>query len=158
MQIHLESAGNAIIHRSVDSEERRNAFKELARSLKSDPEVLAIAQLSNAGRQTPVTLCKNPISASSVQLKAMRRGTGFGVPKALSVEEIKTQVIPNFVFAAKYCQEMGFDGVQLHCAHGYLLAQFISLTTNERTDEYGGSALNRCRLILEIFEAIRYCA
>ncbi|KAE9548669.1 hypothetical protein FO519_008115 [Halicephalobus sp. NKZ332] len=153
--IHLESAGNAIIHKSVDSRERRSAFGDLAKAMKAVPEVLAIAQLSNAGRQTPVTLCKNPISASEVQLKTVRRGTGFGVPKSLSVDEIKEQVIPDFVFAAKFCYEVGFDGIQLHCAHGYLLAQFISLTTNERTDEYGGSAFNRCRLILEIYEAIR---
>ena len=50
---------------------------------------------------------------------------------------------------------VGFDGVELHSAHGYLLAQFISETTNHRTDQYGGSLDNRVRLNLEIYEAIR---
>lgn len=80
---------------------------------------------------------------------------GFGNPKALTIEEIQVEVIDRFVYAAKYCKDCGFDGVQLHSAHGYLLAQFISPTTNKRTDKYGGSALNRVRLVLEIYEAIR---
>lgn len=50
---------------------------------------------------------------------------------------------------------LGFDGIQLHAAHGYLLAQFLSPTTNKRGDKYGGSPMNRVRLILEIYEAIR---
>ena len=104
---HLESAGNAIIDPSLDSPERREAFTNLAKAMKSDPETLAVAQLSNAGRQTPLALCENPISASDVQLMANRRGYGFGKPKTLTVEEIKTLVIDHFVFAAKFCKDVG---------------------------------------------------
>uniref|UniRef100_A0AC34R237 NADH:flavin oxidoreductase/NADH oxidase N-terminal domain-containing protein n=1 Tax=Panagrolaimus sp. JU765 TaxID=591449 RepID=A0AC34R237_9BILA len=149
------AAGNAIIHKSVDNVERRIAFANLAKAMKSDPNVLAIAQLSNAGRQTPITICKNPISPSVVQLQVKRRGTGFGIPRELTIDEIKNQVIPDFVFAAKFCKDSGFDGIEIHSAHGYLLAQFLSLSTNKRTDEYGGSAENRIRIHLEIYDAIR---
>ncbi|KAG9125702.1 hypothetical protein FRC07_006531, partial [Ceratobasidium sp. 392] len=60
-----------------------------------------------------------------------------------------------FVYAAGVAHRTGYDGVQLHGAHGYLLAQFLSQTTNNRTDEYGGSIQNRSRIIREIVNAIR---
>ncbi|VDK51752.1 unnamed protein product, partial [Cylicostephanus goldi] len=80
---------------------------------------------------------------------------GFGKPVPLSIEQIKSEVIDRFVFAAKFAFELGFDGVQLHAAHGYLLSQFLSPLTNKRTDQYGGSAENRMRIVQEIFQAIR---
>uniref|UniRef100_A0A914CWW6 NADH:flavin oxidoreductase/NADH oxidase N-terminal domain-containing protein n=1 Tax=Acrobeloides nanus TaxID=290746 RepID=A0A914CWW6_9BILA len=72
---HLESAGNAIIDQRIESTEHRNAFRKIANAIKSDGSV-AIAQLSNAGRQTPITINEHPFSASDVQLKVMRRGAG----------------------------------------------------------------------------------
>jgi 2,4-dienoyl-CoA reductase-like NADH-dependent reductase (Old Yellow Enzyme family) len=154
-KIHLEAAGNAIIDPSLNSPERREAFANLAKAMKQDPGVLALAQLSNAGRQTPQFLCDEPISASDIQLMATRRGYGFGKPRALKLEEIKPLVIDHFVFAAKFAKDAGFDGCEIHSAHGYLLAQFMSESTNNRTDKYGGSLENRVRLNLEIYEAIR---
>lgn len=61
----------------------------------------------------------------------------------------------DFVDAAKAAKELGFDGIQLHCAHGYLLSQFLDPNTNHRTDEYGGSAENRFRFVGECLTAIR---
>lgn len=60
-----------------------------------------------------------------------------------------------FSYAAEYLQKAGFDGIELHAAHGYLLSQFLSETSNQRTDEYGGNLGNRLRLVVEIAEAIR---
>uniref|UniRef100_A0A1I7YP71 Oxidored_FMN domain-containing protein n=1 Tax=Steinernema glaseri TaxID=37863 RepID=A0A1I7YP71_9BILA len=151
---HLESAGNAIIHESIENPERREAFKKWAETMKASGS-LAVAQLSHAGRVTPFAVNSTPFSASDVQLGGVRRGSAFGKPIPLTQEQIKENVIKNFVYAAKYCYEAGFDGVQLHAAHGYLLAQFCSPTTNLRTDDYGGSIENRSRIIFEIYEAIR---
>ena len=64
-------------------------------------------------------------------------------------------VIEGFAHAAEYLEKAGYDGIQLHCAHGYLLAQFISQTTNKRTDKYGGSLANRARVLIDIANAIR---
>uniref|UniRef100_A0A7E4VCN0 Oxidored_FMN domain-containing protein n=1 Tax=Panagrellus redivivus TaxID=6233 RepID=A0A7E4VCN0_PANRE len=152
---HLESAGNVIIHKSIDSPERREAFKRYLAAFKAGSDNLAILQLSNAGRQTPLALAKHPISASDVQLLAMRRGSGYGKPRALTTEEVRQNVVHDFAYAARYAYDSGFDGVQIHSAHGYLLAQFFSETTNKRTDQYGGSLENRTRLNLVIYEAIR---
>ncbi|CEN61918.1 hypothetical protein ASPCAL08563 [Aspergillus calidoustus] len=61
----------------------------------------------------------------------------------------------SFTHAAQFLYKAGFDGIQLHGAHGYLLAQFLSRATNKRTDQYGGSMYNRSRLVLEIARSIR---
>jgi len=72
----------------------------------------------------------------------------------LTVPEIK-EIVKQWGETAALCYEAGFDGVQVHCAHGYLLAQFLSKTTNLRTDEYGGDLENRSRIVFEIIEEIR---
>ncbi|CAI5451941.1 unnamed protein product [Caenorhabditis angaria] len=151
---HLESAGNAIIFKEGDGPERRELFGKWSKNIKQSGS-LAFVQLSHGGRQTPVTVQPNPFSASSVQLAGERRFTGFGKPVELTIEQIQTEVIDRFAYAAKFAYETGFDGVELHAAHGYLLAQFTSPTTNKRTDKYGGSLENRLRIILEIYDAIR---
>jgi 2,4-dienoyl-CoA reductase-like NADH-dependent reductase (Old Yellow Enzyme family) len=72
----------------------------------------------------------------------------------MSLHEID-QVVEAFGKAAKRAQKAGFDGVQLHAAHGYLLSQFLSPFFNKRSDNYGGSIENRARILLEAFQAVR---
>ncbi|GAB3024791.1 alkene reductase [Spirosoma pulveris] len=74
-------------------------------------------------------------------------------PRALTTEEVK-QTVQEFVQAAKNAVEAGFDGVEIHGANGYLVEQFLRSTSNQRTDEYGGSAENNARFALEIAEQI----
>lgn len=81
-------------------------------------------------------------------------GMNFNKPHAASQEEID-RVIDGFAHAAEFLEKAGYDGIELHGAHGYLLAQFLSPTTNQRTDKYGGSLENRLRLIIEIAEECR---
>ncbi|WP_426614686.1 bifunctional salicylyl-CoA 5-hydroxylase/oxidoreductase [Bradyrhizobium sp. McL0616] len=76
------------------------------------------------------------------------------VPRELDRADMKA-VRDSFVAAAERGERCGFDMLELHCAHGYLLASFISPLTNTRTDEYGGSLANRLRFPLEVFEALR---
>jgi anthraniloyl-CoA monooxygenase len=76
------------------------------------------------------------------------------VPKAMDRKDMD-QVRDDFVRAAKMADEAGFDLIELHLAHGYLLASFISPLTNRRTDEYGGTLENRARFPLEVFKAVR---
>ncbi|KAF8918746.1 FMN-linked oxidoreductase [Mucidula mucida] len=78
----------------------------------------------------------------------------WSTPKALTVEEIKG-VVQAFKDAAVRSVEAGFDVIEIHGAHGYLLSEFVSPTSNKRTDEYGGSFENRIRLPLEVVDAVR---
>jgi anthraniloyl-CoA monooxygenase len=76
------------------------------------------------------------------------------VARAATLEDLE-RIKQDFVRATRASAEAGFDWLELHCAHGYLLSSFISPLTNQRVDEYGGSLENRCRYPLEVFAAIR---
>lgn len=76
------------------------------------------------------------------------------VPHALTIEEI-AQIIVAFAAAAGRAHKAGFDAVEVHAAHGYLLHQFLSPLSNRRDDEYGGDFENRIRLVLDVFDAVR---
>ena len=89
------------------------------------------------------------LSASAVAYGAQNQ-----TPKAMTRADMDVMT-QQFVDAAKRAIEANFDWLELHCAHGYLLASFLSPLTNERTDDYGGSLDNRCRYPLEVFSAIR---
>ena len=91
-----------------------------------------------------------PLLAAS----AVAYGPQNQVPKAMTTEDMR-EVTAQFVAATLRAAEAGFDWLELHCAHGYLLSSFICPLTNVRTDEYGGSIENRCRYPLEVFRAVR---
>jgi 2,4-dienoyl-CoA reductase-like NADH-dependent reductase (Old Yellow Enzyme family) len=150
----LEAAGNPIIPQDASfSGERFEAFKELAVQAKKHG-ALCVGQVSHPGRQVESRIQPNPISASDVQLEGNIMGMQFAKPHPATQEEINS-VVNGFTHAAEFLHKAGYDGIELHGAHGYLLAQFLSLTTNKRTDKYGGSLANRSRIILEIAKSIR---
>lgn len=153
-QTHLEARGNPII--PLDSPfqgERFEAFKQLAAEAKKQG-ALCVAQVSHPGRQVDQSLQPHPISASDIQLEGDLMGMKFAKPRAVTKDEIK-DLVRRWTFVAEYLYKAGYDGIQLHGAHGYLLAQFLSQTTNKRDDEYGGSLQNRARIILDIADSIR---
>lgn len=153
---HLEAPGNMIIPLDTPfSGKRFDAFKDLATEAKRHGS-LVVGQVSHPGRQVSSDLVKDAVSASDVhlQFKGKKGATMFAKPHPASKAEIN-DIIERFAHAAEFLYKAGFDGIQLHGAHGYLLAQFLSQTTNLRTDEYGGPLSNRARLILEIATRIR---
>ncbi|KAG0653015.1 NADH-dependent flavin oxidoreductase nadA [Hyphodiscus hymeniophilus] len=150
----LEAMGNPII--PCDSElsgPRFDAFKELASAAKAHGSLI-VGQVSHPGRQCESRIQKNPVSASDVQLEGNVMGMEFAKPHAATQDEINA-IIDAFAHAAEYLEKTGFDGIELHGAHGYLFAQFLSPSTNKRTDKYGGSLENRMRIIVETAEACR---
>ncbi|XP_038888198.1 putative 12-oxophytodienoate reductase 11 [Benincasa hispida] len=99
-----------------------------------------------------------PISSSDKLLLPQVRANGIDVaqftpPRRLRTDEIP-QIVNHFRLAARNAIEAGFDGVEIHGAHGYLIDQFLKDQVNDRTDQYGGSLKNRCRFALEVVEAV----
>ncbi|GKV29056.1 hypothetical protein SLEP1_g38028 [Rubroshorea leprosula] len=99
-----------------------------------------------------------PISCTDKPLKPIVGANGevvqeFSPPRRLSTDQIP-KIINDFRLAARNAMEAGFDRVEIHGAHGYLIDQFLKDQVNDRTDQYGGSVENRCRFALEIVEAV----
>lgn len=80
--------------------------------------------------------------------------TGYSAPRKLSTAEV-SEVVDDFIAAARRSVDAGFDAIEIHAAHGYLVHQFLSPLTNKRDDQFGGSLENRARLLLEIVRGIR---
>lgn len=110
------------------------------------------AQLSHNGREADTDLTRQATWAPSAipDMSYFR-----AVPKAMEHEDIQA-VVKAFATAARHVQEGGLDGIEIHGASGYLVGQFLSPSSNQRTDEYGGSVENRMRFLYEIIDAIRH--
>lgn len=115
---------------------------------------LLVGQVNHPERQVSSDFQKNPISASDVQLEGKIMGTTFEKPRTATEDDIDN-IVDGFAETAEFLEKAGYDGIELNAAHGYLIAQFLSCTTNRRTDRYGGSVRNRTQIIVEIAEAIR---
>lgn len=135
------------------------AFKPITTFIKEQGAVPGV-QLAHAGRKASTKIPWKgsgkvesggwtPVAPSDIPFSAT-----YPVPKALSTEEVET-VVHDFVAAAKRAEAAGFQVVEIHMAHGYLLHEFLSPLSNQRKDEYGGSLENRMRLPLKVAKAVR---
>jgi len=142
-------------------DEHIKPLARITRFLKEQGAIPGI-QLAHAGRKAS---CYRPWSGSgevtledggwqTVAPSALRFAENYPLPHALSVEEIQ-DVVNSFRKAAQRALQAGFEVIELHGAHGYLVHEFLSPLSNQRTDLYGGSLNNRARLLLEIVDAIR---
>ena len=147
---HLERPGNVVIDREPD-EAMRAALASWAQAATRNGNHFW-AQISHAGRQTQKIVNKAPKAPSAVKLGLP--GGQFGQPVAMTEQDI-VEVIRRFGLCAAAVKEAGFTGVQVHAAHGYLLSQFLSPRSNQRTDQYGGTLANRARALLEAVAAVR---
>lgn len=129
------------------------AFEKWAGVIKSGG-AKAIMQLNHPGRQMPREIADRAWAPSAVPLNLGRYSKRFAEPVAMSCDQIH-QVTHRFAHAAKRAKMAGFDGVQIHAAHGYLLSQFLSPLSNQRQDEWGGSLINRARLLLNVACQVR---
>ncbi|NNH37121.1 NADH:flavin oxidoreductase/NADH oxidase family protein [Acinetobacter terrae] len=136
----------------IESERDLAQLKQWA-ELGKQHGMVQLIQLSHPGRQCPKGLNKETVAPSAVPFSPML-ATTFGTPRELREDEI-LDIIQRFATSAQICEKAGFEGVQLHGAHGYLISQFLSPLTNKRQDQWGGSIENRMRFLLEIYKAVR---
>ena len=116
----------------------------LAAAIKSHGSVSAV-QLHHAGNRSPKDIISQPVCPSDDPETGAR---------GLSLGEVE-QLVEDFVAAAVRAETAGFEGVEIHGAHGYILAQFLSPEVNRRDDRYGGSVENRARIVFEIIDGVR---
>ena len=146
---------------ALENDTQQAAFKRIVDFVHTQSDAKIGLQLGHSGPKgstqlgwqemdEPLPSGNWPLAAAS----AVRYGEQNQVPTAITRAEMDA-LRDAFVASTRRADAAGFDWLELHCAHGYLLASFISPLTNQRTDEYGGSLENRCRYPLEVFRAMR---
>ena len=144
--VHVQSQGKGFPKQlGLFSDDQLEGHQRLASAI-SASDSLGIVQLHHAGTRSPRHLISGQPLGPSVDLKTGAR--------ALTQGEV-CELRDDFIRAAQRAERAGYDGVELHGAHAYLLCQFLSARTNQRADEYGGSLENRARLLMEIINGIR---
>ncbi|CAB9505982.1 oxophytodienoate reductase-like protein [Seminavis robusta] len=147
----------------IRTKEQAQAWKKIVDRVHENDGLIYL-QLWHMGRQSHSSHHPNtkrvvsagnlPIADGSTKVKTVNsENADPEVPHALTIEEIK-ETIQDYVNASKLAQEAGFDGVEVHAANGYLIDQFLQSSSNNRTDEYGGSKENRVRFLQEVVQAI----
>ena len=129
----------------IFGDEHIEGLKRLTDEIKSH-DSLAVAQLHHAGMRSPEDIIgEQPVCPSDDEETNSR---------ALSIDEVK-RLRDDFIEAGVRAKKAGYEGVEIHGAHGYILCQFLSSDINKRDDEYGGNLENRSRIIFEIVDGIR---
>jgi len=130
----------------IDRDSFIDSYKRITEKIHENGASI-ILQIAHCGRQTRSKITGLPtVAPSAIKSKSFSEET----PKELSEPEIH-EIIDNFVKAIERAKKSGFDGVQLHLAHGFLLSSFLSSHSNRRTDKWGGTTENKFRIINEIF-------
>ncbi|WP_336955055.1 NADH:flavin oxidoreductase/NADH oxidase family protein [Serratia sp. KG1D] len=111
-------------------------------------------QLSHPGRQVMADMGGNAWAPSAIPMAMGKYSKAFARPEAMSEAQI-AEVIARFAASAHAAERAGFTGVQIHAARGYLISQFLSPLSNQRSDRWGGELANRARLLLEVVSAVR---
>jgi 2,4-dienoyl-CoA reductase-like NADH-dependent reductase (Old Yellow Enzyme family) len=116
--------------------------------------VKIIMQINHPGRQTYKNMGGKTLAPSSIALDLGKHSSMFTEPKEMTEADIQ-DVISRFTTTAKRAEDAGFDGVQIHAAHGYLLSQFLSPLVNMRKDKWGGEIVQRAKLLIEVVKSVK---
>ncbi|OXM45649.1 NADH:flavin oxidoreductase/NADH oxidase family protein [Amycolatopsis alba] len=154
--------GNVMVHAEaltgpagvvLDAVAPLEPFAEWAKAGKSGGAAMWM-QINHPGRQVQADMPGVVWGPSAVGVDLGRHSSRFGRPSAMTAEQIEATVA-RFAVTAARAEQAGFDGVEIHAAHGYLLSQFLSPLVNRRDDQWGGSLPNRARMLLDVVRAVR---
>jgi 2,4-dienoyl-CoA reductase-like NADH-dependent reductase (Old Yellow Enzyme family) len=161
---HLGTAQDNTVNPNIE-EELLSRWKSWA-SVCTQNGTPTVMQINHPGRQSPLGAGSRSIFSKTIAPSPvpMDLGNGliaraasamvFGCPRQMTQTDID-KVIQQFAHTSRLAAKAGFQGVEIHGAHGYLLAQFLSAHTNRRTDSYGNSAAGRAKIVVEVIKAIR---
>lgn len=164
-QRHLGQPADVVYNDALPREQMLASWRAWAEACRRH-DTPTLVQINHPGRQSPAGsgdrgIFEKTVAPSAVPLDfgdgiAQRLASAlvFGTPRAMTATEVE-DTVQRFAETARLVAEAGFDGVEIHAAHGYLLAQFLSERSNLRTDEYGGTPAKRARIVVDIIRAIR---
>jgi 2,4-dienoyl-CoA reductase-like NADH-dependent reductase (Old Yellow Enzyme family) len=138
---------------SLEAKTNLEPFKKWAKA-GSQNNTQIWMQINHPGRQVFAAMGGKVLSPSDVALDMGKHSKLFGQPTPMTENDIQ-ELIQRFASTASRAIEAGFNGVEIHAAHGYLISQFLSPLTNHRTDQWGGSLENRARLLYEVVKAVK---
>ncbi|MGK8491622.1 NADH:flavin oxidoreductase/NADH oxidase family protein [Nocardia asiatica] len=154
--------GNVMVHAAaltgpggvvLDADSPLEPFRQWAAAAKSGGARVWM-QINHPGRQVRADMPGVAWGPSAIRVDVGKNSKRFADPVAMTARQIE-ETVDRFAETARRAEEAGFDGVEIHAAHGYLLSQFLSPLANRRTDQWGGSLENRARLLLDIVRAVR---
>ncbi|MGW2528385.1 oxidoreductase, partial [Streptomyces sp. NPDC001595] len=154
--------GNVMVHAQaltgpggvvLDENAPLEPFIEWAKAAKSGGGAVWM-QINHPGRQVASDMPGVVWGPSDIGVSLGKHSSRFGRPTAMTPQQIE-ETVARYAVTARRAEQAGFDGVEVHAAHGYLLSQFLSPLVNKRTDQWGGSLENRARMLLDIVRAVR---
>ncbi|MFF0561377.1 NADH:flavin oxidoreductase/NADH oxidase family protein [Streptomyces sp. NPDC004266] len=154
--------GNVMVHAEaltgpagvvLDENAPLEPFVDWAKAAKAGGAAIWM-QINHPGRQVASDMPGVVWGPTDIGVSLGKHSSRFGKPTAMTPQQIQ-ETVTRYAVTARRAEEAGFDGVEIHAAHGYLLSQFLSPLVNKRTDQWGGSLENRARMLLDIVRAVR---
>jgi len=147
---YVDKRGKGFVgHLALDNDQYIPDLARMTASVKSAGAKIVL-QLIHCGRQTTSALCgEQPLAPSPIPCPVLKE-----MPREASLQDIN-HIADAFIMAARRASKAGFDGVEIHAAHGYLINQFLSPYSNKRSDAYGGDLSGRSRILLEIVSRVK---
>jgi len=149
----LTGPGGIVLDSALYEAQDLTPFRRWAKAAKSGGSAIWM-QLNHPGRQVYASMGEQAFAPSPIGVKIDGFESLFPTPKVLTDDEIEI-IIQRFVGSALLAEKAGFDGCQIHAAHGYLLSQFLSPLSNQRNDDWGGSLAKRARLLFDVVKRVR---
>jgi NADPH2 dehydrogenase len=143
---------HSALQMGVHSDEMLDGLSRLASAVKAEGAAVALQITHSGSKGSSAVSGLNPVGPSAIPFPLL---SGSEIPEELTVSQIQ-EIVALFGDAAVRTRAAGFDAVEIHAAHGFLLSEFLSPLTNRRTDEFGGTLKNRCRMALQVLNEVRY--